>query len=160
MIYTLIRCESKVNEARSTCNWIIRQTNFESISLELATVNKKSGNVGEERWNWRNGGGDFAQQVWTHSSREEGVSFGRNSTSRGRIAGPPLYQDPSKEAKACPSFRLASAQLNSTLGGSFHKSRRVPSTRYTSRVHFFSRWGKSLLLLLLNIILKTKIKGK
>lgn len=144
MIYTLIRCESKVNEARSTCNWIIRQTNFESISLELATVNKKSGNVGEERWNWRNGGGDFAQQVWTHSSREEGVSFGRNSTSRGRIAGPPLYQDPSKEAKACPSFRLASAQLNSTLGGSFHKSRRVPSTRATLRACTFFQDGEKV----------------
>ena len=157
MIYTLIRCE-----ARSVIKSFDKRIS-NRFPWNWQQLIKRVGTIGEERWNWRNGGGDFAQQVWTHSSREEGVSFGRNSTSRGRIAGPPLYQDPSKEAKACPSFRLASAQLNSTLGGSFHKSRRVPSTRYTSRVHFFSRWGKSLLLLLillLNIILKTKIKGK
>lgn len=72
------------------------------------------------------------------------ASFGRNSTlgvgSRARF----IKIRPRVKEQACPSFCLASAQLNSTLGRLFHKSHRVRSTRARPRACTFFAGSKKM----------------
>lgn len=90
------------------------------------------------------------QQVWTHSTREERgqvCEFREEFDPSGSDRGPALsrsVQGLRNRRSACPSFCLASAQLNSTLGRSFHKSHRVRSTRARPRACTFFAGSKKM----------------
>lgn len=106
------------------------------------------------RENWRNRGRSFqeggVQQVWTHSTREERgqvcefrEEFDPSGSDRGSALSRSV-QGLRNRRSACPSFCLASAQLNSTFGRSFHKSHRVRSTRARPRACTFFAGSKKM----------------